>query len=812
MAGRQQRHDSREMTPATPTTYRLSILLLLVSVMLSIYMLSYRSVMQSGDTLRALDAVTSLSRYGDWLMDESNWFKPSLRIREKSALPLSEYEVEERLNIWLALPFLKIAEALPNLGVIHTVWLFNAFVTALIVGLLYLLVIALDFSDAVAVLTAVSAGIASNLWTYSQTLFREPLSAFFIVLALLAIQLGRRRRLLQRILSLAVAAACLYLAYQTKYSAALALPAAIVFALPEIRMPRQYHGRRLTLACLGLLSVLIAVPLLIDPLPEVLRQLSASLQVDTTYLGAALRSYVLSPGASIWGTSPILLLALAGAALLWRRGQYRLVLTICLMIAGFVLGHALTTGAHWFGGLSWPPRFLLPVIPVAMLAAAPIAQRILGAGGIRWRLLWCALLLYGTWIQFNSVALSWAHFGESLPAEAQSLSEWAPAMWQPAYFRWTVLPQRWPDLGFDFLWTRANLPLWGYSFALLLGLLATALLVLLRRRQSRWRFAPLLLTPLCLIVLYLNLSSAYYKDPRTRSQQAALHEALAYLEASAAPDDILLLPGNDYGDFVLNHWTSAAPRVIVLPRPFAQAASDRQPAKVISSNPNSWFDVHSARAIRHVAARHDRVWLLANTSPFMPWSFRPLERYLAQHAFPLGEYNFSNPDDTARLLEYSAQASVINPMSLYAGEYPVDLRFGENIALLSFVARSDRRYRAGEPVEFSLHWRTDAKLDVSYTVATFIASTNSGQPIAQGWDSAPQAGFAPTNEWTPGAPVWDNRAIRLPLDAPSADYRLWVLLYYRDGESGAIKRLPVAGSDVTGESDIGVLPFTFQVE
>ena len=169
--------------------------------------------MQSGDTLRALDAVTSLSRHGDWLMDESNWFKPKLRIREKNALPLSEYEVEERLNIWLALPLLKIAEALPSLGVIHTVWLFNALVTALIVGLLYLLIVALDFTDGVAVLSAVSAGVGSNLWAYSQTFFREPLSALFIVLALLALQLGRRRQLSRRMLSLAVAAACLYLAY-----------------------------------------------------------------------------------------------------------------------------------------------------------------------------------------------------------------------------------------------------------------------------------------------------------------------------------------------------------------------------------------------------------------------------------------------------------------------------------------------------------------------------------------------------------------------------------------------------------------------
>ena len=218
------------MTPAILKAYRLSIFLLLVSLMTCVYMLTFRAVPQSGDTLRALDAVTSLARHGDWLMDESNWFKPSLRIRVENDLPLSEYEVEERLNIRLTLPLLKIAEKLPRLGVIHTVWLFNALVTALIAGLLYLLVIALDFPDAVAALVAISAGIGSNLWAYSQTFFREPLSAFYILLALLALQIGQSRPLAARILSLAIAGASLYLAYLTKYSAVLAIPAAIVFA------------------------------------------------------------------------------------------------------------------------------------------------------------------------------------------------------------------------------------------------------------------------------------------------------------------------------------------------------------------------------------------------------------------------------------------------------------------------------------------------------------------------------------------------------------------------------------------------------
>lgn len=800
------------MTPAVSKSHRLNIFLLLFSLMTCVYMLTYRAVIQSGDTLRALDAVTSLSRHGDWLMDESNWFKPSLRIREANALPLSEYEVEDRLNVQLALPLLKLADSLPRLGAIHTVWLFNAFVTALITGLLYLLVVALQFDDAVGALVAISAGIATNLCAYSQTFFREPLSALFILLALVAIQLGRNRPLAQRMLSAIVAGLGLYLAYLTKYSAALAIPAALVFALPEFRQSQTTYIRRAALAALALSLALIAIPMLVDPLPSALPDILASLGLESKYLGAALRSYILSPGASIWGTSPIVLLSLAGGVMLWRQGRYRLVLMICLLSVCYALGHALSTGAHWFGGLSWPPRFLLPALPVLMLATAPLAQRLFRPGVSRLRILWLALLLYGVWIQFNSVALSWRHFGESLPMESQGLSEWLPAMWQPVYFRWAVLPQRWQDLGFDFLWTRANLPIWGISFGLLICATSAAAYFALYGRRSMWRLSGLFLTPLCLAVIYLNLSAAYFNDPRANSQQTALHEALAYMEESSAPGDVLLLPGNDYGNFILNHQTGAGPRAIVLPRPLAQAASDKQPAAVVSNNANSWLDVHTVRAIHHVAGRHDRIWLLANTSPFMTWSFRPLERYLALHAYPIQAVDFSKPNDTVRLLEYSTRAPANNPMSLYAGELANNLRFGSDIELLSVVSPRNGPYQAGEAVEFSLLWHSNARPESSYTVATFIAAADSGQPIAQGWDSMPQAGFAPTDDWTPNLTVWDNRAIRLPRDALPGDYRLWVLLYFRDSDSGEIKRLPVSGADVTGNNDIGVLPLKLRVE
>ena len=799
------------MTSASDRSRRIRVFLLLVVFCLGVYMLAYRGLIQSGDTRRALDALSSFVRYGDWLMDETNWIKLPFRIRESAALPLGEYRVDERLNILLASPLLRIAEALPRLGNIHTVWLFNVIVTALTGGIIFLLLRAMGYADSVAAIVAISAGLGTNLWAYSQTFFRDPLTSFFILATLFALQLGAARGSGGRALCCLVAVITICLAVSTKFSALFAAPAVVIFALPD-RLMQRYPVLRQALGILMALAALVTcILMLLAPFPPVAREFLLGIGIETKQVAAALRAYILSPGASLWATSPLLLLAIPGGVMLWRRGQKQLVAAAWLLFAGYALGHAILTEAHWFGGLSWPPRFLLPVIPVLMLLTAPLAQELLNARA-RWlRIIWAALLCYGLWIQFVGVSLSFERYGDSLPPEAEGLAEWEPSQLQPRYFRWVVLPERWRDLGYEFLWTRANLPIWGLSFAIYSAVVAAAIAQTLRQSRHRWRRLSPVLVVLSVPLVLLNLMSAYDKDPQTQSGQRALHEALEFLAENARADEVMLLPGSDYGDFILNHLDGAAPRPVILERPLAQAASDKQPAQVVSENPNDWFDVQSFRTIRHIAGSQDRLWVLGNTSPYMGWSFRPLERYLAQHYYPLGEVKLNTIDATVRLLEYSTRNAAPNPLSQYAGEIPTDLRYDASIRLLSFVLPNDSSYRPGDTVELSLLWATEAPLERDYSIACFIASEAANEPLTQGRDSGPQDSFAPTSSWQPGRPVWDNRALRLPENAASGAYQIWVLLYWRD-RNGEIVRLPVSGAAVTAGGTIGVLPITIAIE
>lgn len=793
---------------------QLSIFILLVIIMASIYMLTFRGRIESGDTLRAMDALTSKARFDDWLMDESVWFKYFYNIREFQDLPLAEYDVEERLNLYLAMPLLRLAEIIPQMGNIHTVWLFNVLITSLNVGFVYLLVRLMDYDDRVAILVALSSGIATNMWAYSQTFFREPLVSFFILLLLIILQTVQKRVWLIKLVGVIGAVILFILAYQAKFSAVMFLPALFFFAIPALfTLQLPEHLKKLS-ATLLVVQVLLLIALIVfEPLTNSLNPLIERFTNAPEYVAHALRMYIRSPGGSLWGTSPVLLMCIVGC-LLWLRDRTRhhFVWMIWFIFIGYTLGHAILTGSNWFGGQSWPPRFLVPIIPILMIASAPVFARILDQRDKLFFGIWIILLIYGLWIQFTSVSLMWYHYEGMLPLEANNLTEWTYGLTDVQYFRWVLLPQRWDDLGIDFLWIRTQTPAWAISYGIIAGIAGTLLIYCLRSAKHQFLLIlSIILAGSGLLVTLVNVRSVYFKDPVIQSHKSALFDVVNYLSANSGADDILILPNNTYERFILNHLDSDHPRPIILQPELTEPASEKQPAELMTSNPAKWLPMTSLRAVHHVANNHERFWLLANTSPFMTWSFRPFERYLAQFYYPIQEIQLDHPDETVRLLEYSTVHPAPNPFSTFGAEQLTDLQYGESIRLEGFTIPGGTLYNRGEVVDLSLLWSSDTTIPLDYTVAWFIADAESGAVLVQGQDSMPQAGFAPTSLWSAHQRVWDNRAVRIPEDSMSGEYVIWVLLYRFNLQTNQIERLPVSGSDVTDDRTVGVLPIRLSI-
>ncbi len=797
--------------PSLLNRQRLRLLIALWLLLASVYSITYSGAIETGDSHRLFDAVSSFVDYGDQYLDLAAWqFPPSplLTVATPEQLPLETANIEP-MQVLASAPLYWLAKHIPQIGLVHTTYLFNIWVGAAVGCVLFVYALALGYGEATAALAAAAFGIGSALFPYTKTFFREPLLMLCLLLTGLAIERvrasGYRSWAWYGVGVLALLALAL-----TKASGLLALPALLVLAVPSLRN----INRRLVLA-LGIVLVLLMVLFVALGVLEVIPGLSARYDVarrlaeaSSTYLGVALHSYLFSIGGSLWGTSPVILLALPGLWLLMRRGQFRYPLAILLLVLAFAFGYALLNGVHWFGGLSWPPRFLIPVLPFVLLGALPAFDWLTRRPRSWWRLLALLLVAYSLWVQISGVTLAWGDYADALPPEAGSLLEWGGGLNQPEYLRWVVIPGLWQHRPLDNAWALVSTPV----IPLLFGALALAcglwLWRVVRAAGQRWRAAagylPVALAALYLLLTWAGLRVLYERDGRYFATDASLHEMASRIDASTTGSDIVLLNSPRYEVFFLNYYKPFdSARAIALPLQPGEQPSPEQPPLIRSDNPLALLTQETAPLIHRLAGSRNRLWLVVQFGPDHPWSTRPVEQFMSAHYYPVS-YQQTAPE--TRLVEYST-VSAPDVFAFRGAERAADLVFGESIHLNGYTLPAGTEFTPGDILPVSLYWGTDAPLAAPYTVAVYLSQPDS-VPVTQS-DWYPAGGFRPTHTWQVGAPVWDHRGLALPPDLTPGVYQLWVKVYDNPGGSPP-QDLPVAGSS-TRDEVIGVLPVEINV-
>jgi len=773
-------------------------------------MLTYSARIDSTDTLFLLDGVGSFLHYGDFDLDVSVGTRPPLAQShiEGNFYPLPPVS-SETLQIILASPLYALAERLSGVGLAHAVYLFNVLVCGLAGGVIFLYALVLGYSERTAVVSALLFGLGTIVWPYSKTFFQEPLALLLLLVAALLIE--RWRRLHYRSVLIPVfVVLTLYGAILSKGAAVLAVPALIILALPNLFSNRNL---RQILRLAAIILIIFATLLIFGGvlgITDRFGRLFVALGEPQPYLGVALQGYLLSIGGSIWGTSPVLMLAIPGVWFLHRQRTYRHLLAALAAVLIFSLVYAIRQGPDWFGGLSWPPRFLLPVMPFVFICAFSAIDRMMRRPLSRILIAGFAVLCaYSLWVQFSAVSLWWGEYYRALPAESGGVGGWWEGLNNLRYLRWVVIPSLWSTTGLDFAWVRMNAPGWALMFVALAAVSAFVLWRLLNNSQRAipQKMGRKILMPAALIVAFFIFAGlglrAIYFDPFYQSYNTRLFDMLPIIRAEGKPGDVLLLSDLSYRDFFLNYGKLDEPRLVSLPFHPGEQPSPEQAPEIRSDNPDVLLHQTSAPLIHALAVTRDRLWLLANNGPFMPWAVRPVERFMASHYYPIREFETGSD---VRLIEYST-ASAPDPYSFKSADYSSDLVYGDSIQLVGYDLPLGTSYQPGDALPISLYWQTDSALAQNFTVAWFLRDS-SGAPIAQGMDSEPGGGFAQTSAWQAGVPVWDNRALRLPENLPAGDYRLWVVLYHN--EMGVIKNLPVTGAEVL-ENHIGVLPTVIQV-
>jgi hypothetical protein len=800
---------------------RTAITLLIGVALMSIYLLTYSANLIANDELQMLDVTGSLVDYGDWQYDLAIWYPAPTRFDTTRDYPLLDTVIEP-LHLIAAVPLYWLATHLPGLGIVHTAWLLNVIVCAAACALFYWYAVWRGYSDRTAVISALLLGLGTAVWVYSKMFFREPLALLGVVALMFAIDAARRaagngqirRALILSLLAL-IAAMSVYL---TKESMIAALPGLLLLIVPE----RVWAWRWVRVLSLIALVALIAVPLLMAFTPAIHslipsdRFMIGKYPVDTTYTREAIASYLFTPGASLWGSSPVLLLAIPGAWTLWRGGDRRTVLACLSAMLGVALAYALLRGSAWFGGKSWPPRFLIPALPLLMVLTLPAIDRVINAGSGRLaRAGFAALIVYSVWWQISGVALSWDAYPTALPAEANGIIHWPPTHYDPRYLRPVIITRLILEgEPLDFAWARMNLWAWPLAFGALAlisvwvlgrGMRAYADEALEARREPyRWIAAGGVIALLALTYVALR---SLYEDPRYRGDDDSLRDLLARIDAEEQPGDVVILSDFTYADFFLNYAALDHARIIALfPHP-GERGSFEQPLEVVSDVPDDLLSPASIPLIEALASTRERLWLVIETGPFLPWAIRPVERYLTLRHYPLRELNADPPDPAVRLLEYDTTRAP-DPFSDPEADIAADLIYDDAIALDGITLAAGAEFAPGDSLPVTLFWSARAEIDADASVAIFL-TTPEGAVVVQGSDSGPQAGFSPTSGWQSGEITLDNRAIRLPADLPPGEYTLWLRLY-RFTPGGAIETLPVSGTQTAG-ADIGVLPVSITI-
>lgn len=286
---------------------------------------------------------------------------------------------------------------------------FNAAVAALLLAVFYLGARRLGIGSRAALAAAAMLGFTTPLWVYAKSFMAEPLEALGLLLACLgAARAGAGEARAARLSALGA-----LLAISAKLSM---LPLALACLLPLLTRPRLWRWP------LGGVALALAGHAAYDLARfgtafETGYGAQASAAAYTTPLLVGLYGLLLSSGKGVLWFAPVLWLAPRGGSAMTRAGAHRtdaperrraLALAGRSILATWLIGLVLYAAfEHWAGDGSWGPRYLLPLLPLALLA---VASALDGASRARRRVAW-ALALAGLVVQIGGVSI---YFGAQM--------------------------------------------------------------------------------------------------------------------------------------------------------------------------------------------------------------------------------------------------------------------------------------------------------------------------------------------------------------------------------------------------------------
>lgn len=617
-----------------------------------------------------------------------------------------------------------LARLIPNAGLATSAMLLNSLATALTGGLLVFVAGELGYTERAGVVLGLLFGVATFAWVYAKTMFSEPLVALCWLAAVWLLLRNTRSR------TLILAGIALAMSVTIRPISVLFVP---LFAVPLWTDQPRDLVRRLLL--LGLPVVVAGLGLLGFNLWRFGNPLDFGYSESFNgSLPTGLVGFLFSLDRSIFLFAPPLLLLFWSVPQFVRRHR-RWGWTLLALVTATLVVHS--AWPVFWGGPVWGPRYLLPVLPLAMILLTPaVAAALERNSWQRWTL--GALIVAGTGMQVRGVVWN------PLPA-TQTLGQRYPLWLLPPRTEWV-----------DAAWMAA-----GRWDALLVagGLLLLAGIALLRSRRN------VLLSATALTVAGSILLTAWLGQVGLGfSTEPAYSSVMSQLGEHAREQDALIVNPTRYQDpigqllWFLNEPELDTPLYGVYREPPDDVG--RMPAR-----------------LQRLLNQHERIWLLTQSVvPGDPNS--TTERLLADGA----------PRVTTQWLQDDYRLTTFDaPQPALVSDSP-NVRLDDSIVLESWSVAPGTR---SDTIQLTLRWRATA--DIDRQLHTFAQALDSSGQLRAGWDSAPQAGFAPTQMWAAGDTIEEHLALVVPPDVSGEQLEIIAGMYAPT--TGERLRTP-AGDDV----------------
>lgn len=766
-----------------------SVAFFVFGFLLACYLLTYSGVIQSSDGLSMFATTENIVRRGEVDSNQLLW----MGVQQGSFGPDGDLYGRKGLGmVLLALPLVWLSQWWDQIGMARAALLLNPLLTAWTGALIYRLGCRLGWNRAATLFTALTFGLGTLAWPYTQEFFSDPVCGWGLFAAFYGIYSYRSHGQKFYLLLGGLAWGLAYLArtinlvtlpiYVAMLLAVIIEHAAPFLPFPNASLPdSSLSKQKKTASIYAYVSQLLVGywrPIIIFAIPVFIagilslwwNWLRYGSIWDTGYLASesfsadwlfGIMGLLIGPARGLPWYSPLLLLAIAGVGWFWRNEKLSL-----MVIASLSILYLFLYGKWymWHGGYSWGPRFLVPILPFLALLTGPVWNRLVAN---RHKLAWIVVLL----LALLSIAIQWLGMSVPFGLVQEQLAHEVSPLFAPETFtqlRFSPLWLQWNYLSSDhllFFWWNHKID-W---FALSMPLIAVLVGILLWWQElgNLWQNQP---------------SSSRRNWLYGTSLAIIAITMLAYHPANAAEQEWMLLTrqierAETSGDAILDLLPAETQR-------FADTYSGRLP--VFGFSPANTLDVDSNGWLRRLSQSYRRIWVVTDGSaPEASGWERALrtDDYLLNESRPAGSngrrlalYAIAKP---GAMTEVGLSAIFGDPQLAGAG-----INAQNGWIRLRGYAVSPRTQQNGA-ILIELRW--ESLRPVGYDYQVFVHLVNEEGVKKAQRDGQPVLWMRPTSTWRPGERIIDHYALPVTEDLDPGTYTIAVGLY--DPVNG--QRLPI---------------------